>query len=693
VAVLAVVIVILELLSFLPGGLAASQSRSSGTPAPSAASAGGTDGAASTQLSGAESSLQSGGGPADGSPLSCSGVLSTETGIACGAPSPPTPLKPLVTTTPTWSYAKQPPVRGEFSIAYDVRDKYVLLFAGVGSGSKVLGDTWKYAGGLWTQLHPAVSPPARYAAAMAFDGVDNYVLLYGGYSGSAGLTDTWKFAGGAWTKLTPTTNPGALIYASMTYDAKDLYVVYFGGLTTAFVAKGNTWEFKAGQWSQLTPSPAPPARYYASFDYDPAAGYAVLFGGNNVTFHEIGDTWNFSGGHWTKLTPSVSPSARAQAAMAYSAKNGELVLFSGFTGSVYLSDTWTFISGVWTKISTTTHPSSRYTEMADGTNSTSVTLFGGSNPKSVLLNDTWTFAGVVWTHALPRAPTIRDFTVMTYDEADGYVLLFGGASSGTIGDSWKFVHGIWTPLHPSVSPPARAGASMVYDAADGYVVLFGGQSKSVPEFNDTWTYVGGVWTQVISGSAVPAARVFASMTYDYADGYVLLFGGFNFSLGQFSYSDTWTFSAGVWTNVTIGSGPSARYLSQIAYDSEDGYVVLFSGESRAGGPFYSYPDTWTYSDYVWTNITGTLTLSPQGRDGGSMVDDTYDGYLLLFGGFNATNGALADTWSFVNGEWSELSPAVSPPQQSAGFGMAFDPPDNEVVLLGTTSLTPVTWTY
>jgi hypothetical protein len=75
-----------------------------------------------------------------------------------------------------------------------------------------------------------------------------------------------------------------------------------------------------------------------------------------------------------------------------------------------------------------------------------------------------------------------------------------------------------------------------------------------------------------------------------------------------------------------------------------------------------------------------------------MVDDTYDGYLLLFGG-EGLAGNLTDTWSFVNGAWSKLTPAASPPSQYSPLGVAFDAADNSVALLGSAPSPALTWTY
>jgi Galactose oxidase, central domain len=692
-------IVVVELISFIPAGVTTGRSQQDRVAPPGSSSQTFTDSGAASALQAAAGSLGSGGGPAAGTPWGCSPAADGGGAVQCGAAPTPGSAPAILSPTPTWKHPLLAAAREYVGMAYDARDQYVLLFGGLDRAGIAFGDTWRFSGGGWTQLHPVLSPGARYGTSMAFDAADNYVLLFGGFHGSTGLRDTWKFAGGSWTKLTPTSNPGPLGYASMTYDVKGAHVVFFGGMTSAFAVQGATWEFKAGQWTNVTPTPSPPARMFSSFAYDAKDGYALLFGGNNVTFKAIGDTWNFSAGKWTKLTPSPAPSARWSAAMAFSVKDGTLVLFGGYDGAHYVSDTWTFAAGAWTKKSAVTHPTSRTNfGMADGTATTNVVLFGGVVLSGAVLNDTWTFHGTVWTHVPLRAPTARLSTAMTYDEADGYVLLFGGQSQtgpNYLNDTWKFLNGLWTPLHPARAPPARSGAGMAYDQADGYVVLFGGFSPTSGFLNDTWTFTAGTWSQV-SVTVAPPVREAPSMTYDYADDYVLLFGGcYGGSFGcNNAFSDTWTFSAGVWTQVLPSASPSARDGAAMSYDSGDGYVVLFSGFSDWLGIGYTFPDTWTYSAGSWTNLTGTLTLaaSPPGVTSGALVDDTYDGYLLLFGGYNQSSGfLLRETWSFNGGLWSKLAPTTSPLAEQ-NFGMAFDVSDNSVVLLDT-GIPALTWLY
>ena len=115
------------------------------------------------------------------------------------------------------------------------------------------------------------------------------------------------------------------------------------------------------------------------------------------------------------------------------------------------------------------------------------------------------------------------------------------------------------------------------------------------------------WTNITSSGF---SRYLSAMSYDAADGYVILFGGID-TANNF-LGDTWKFSAGVWTNITKSSGPSPRASSAMVYDSADGYVVLFGGGSGALDvfPTISLHDTWKFSGGSWTNVTATSSPPP-----------------------------------------------------------------------------------
>src|SRR5713226_6034107 len=79
----------------------------------------------------------------------------------------------------------------------------------------------------------------------------------------------------------------------------------------------------------------------------------------------------------------------------------------------------------------------------------------------------------------------------------------------------------WTNLTTSVAPPRKSWASMAFDAADGYVVLFGGFSPTAEPTSGTWIFADGRWLNITSSAGTPPApRYGMGMTYDGMEGYV-----------------------------------------------------------------------------------------------------------------------------------------------------------------------------
>src|SRR5436305_1709799 len=81
---------------------------------------------------------------------------------------------PLVGCTGCWTQAPTllaPPPRVGAAMAYDPAHHVTVLFGGFGAQS-TLGDTWLWDGLIWHAVQPSISPPARGAAAFAWDGQD-----------------------------------------------------------------------------------------------------------------------------------------------------------------------------------------------------------------------------------------------------------------------------------------------------------------------------------------------------------------------------------------------------------------------------------------------------------------------------------------------------------------------------------------
>lgn len=185
---------------------------------------------------------------------------------------------------------------------YDSESKRVIVFGGAHSDLNPVDETWAYdpVTDTWTQMHPRITPPARFWHAMAYDSPADRVVVFGGEGdlGQSDFYDTW------------------------------------------------TYDFNRDTWTQVQTNSAPPGRHYHAMAYDAGAQRTVLFGGADVGEAPMGDTWllDLQGGRWIPVQTS-GPSARAWHAMAYDADQRVVVLFGGGeTRGKFLNDVWLFNS-------------------------------------------------------------------------------------------------------------------------------------------------------------------------------------------------------------------------------------------------------------------------------------------------------------------------------------------------------------
>lgn len=283
------------------------------------------------------------------------------------------------------------------------------------------------------------------------------------------------------------------------------------------------------------------------------------------------------------------------------------------------------------------------------------------------------------TRSLGHAPPARENFGLVYDRADAYTLLYGGVNvSGTaFGDTWIIRNGTWTQLHPPTSPGPRVGVQMTYDAATRSVLLFGGYLEP-PSFagrlvNDTWTFHAGLWTNITANVTMsPPPRYLGGLSYDAADGYDLMFGG----VGSSSIlNTTWTFANLTWTHLKLRAHPGATYPVTMDYDASAGRVVLFGDWSG---------ETWLFGGGKWTQFS---RASPPASSDGQMAFDLECNCSLLFSGVTGyPYSQLADLWAFHNRTWTHLTFA-DPPGREDG-AMIFDGARHHLILFGGISWTP-----
>ncbi len=290
-------------------------------------------------------------------------------------------------------------------------------------------------------------------------------------------------------------------------------------------------------------------------------------------------------------------------------------------------------------------------------------------------------------------PAARGGVGLTYDPAGGYILLFGGikalttAPNTTFNDTWIFQNGAWTKLNVH-GPSARLGQYMAYDYADGYVVLFGGGPyltlNSTLYYSDTWKFENGTWTQ-LNLAVHPSPRGLGGVAYDPIDRYLLIYGGMGSETDI--HSDTWTFYSGQWHNITssLAQHPPPLLAPVMAYDPPSQEVVLFGGAEPVPGLQFGQDlsVTWVFSHGAWTNVTTSSGTPPDGRILASMGYDSAQGFLVLFGGWNTTTGALyGDTWLYSGGRWAIYFTSPTPSEHIIGAAAISTTPSAGVFFFG-----------
>ncbi len=283
-----------------------------------------------------------------------------------------------------------------------------------------------------------------------------------------------------------------------------------------------------------------------------------------------------------------------------------------------------------------------------------------------------------------------------YDPVENGTVYFGGCREIPCfiltNETWVFANGIWTNLtNPLQAPPARDYATMDYDANMQGVLLFGGDGYQSP-LGDTWLFQGGVWTNVSGWGQGPPARYGASMAFDPQpeENGSVLFGGYSSIIGYLN--DTWVWHGGAgWVPLTTPSiSPPQVVYATMAYDASDGYMVLFGGY-EAYSAFTS--TTWELYSGQWWEVSPHS--APTARDYSEMLYVPSLSGVLLFGGYDALGNERNDTWIFANGAWTEQSPSNAPPARDS-FGFALDGTGTTALIIGGDNFTQAfqdTWAY
>ncbi|MCR9248271.1 MAG: hypothetical protein NXI31_24855 [bacterium] len=143
-----------------------------------------------------------------------------------------------------------------------------------------------------------------------------------------------------------------------------------------------------------------------------------------------------------------------------------------------------------------------------------------------------------------------------------------------------------------------------------------------------------------------------------------------------------------WVQANPANQPSARMEPQMALHQSGDYTLLFGGADVGGFPPTTFGDTWAWDGTDWSQLSPAV--SPPGRYFGGMVYDQLRDRTVLYGGLVATFfGAnyLDDTWEWDGANWSQVTTTNTPGGLvgNPGLGevsMAYDVIGGATVLFG-----------
>jgi len=320
---------------------------------------------------------------------------------------------------------------------------------------------------------------------------------------------------------------------------------------------------------------------------------------------------------------------------------------------------------------------------------------------------------------LSDGPAPRSNHSGVLDTATNRMIIFGGAHGTTsinFGDSndvWRLNNAgsgglTWSYVSPSGTAPAkRVGSRAVYDPGSNRMIIFGGGlGGSSPCVSDVWVLTnangnGGAsaWAKLNPLGPAPAPRLFHTAVYDSASNTMTIFGGSDcFST---LFDDVWVLNNAngvtgtpAWTQLAPSAAlPVPRETATAVYDSSNKIMIVYGGTGYTG----RLGDVWVLSNAngaggtpTWTQLSPSGTL-PTARQNHSAVYDSANNRMTIFGGSDAANNVLGDTWVLAGANgiggtpaWAQLGPFTTFADARLGHIAVYNPSTNRMTVFGGT---------
>jgi hypothetical protein len=187
------------------------------------------------------------------------------------------------------------------------------------------------------------------------------------------------------------------------------------------------------------------------------------------------------------------------------------------------------------------------------------------------------------------------------------------------------------------------------------------------------------------------------MAYDKASRQFILLGTRNG--GKVSETWAWSEAAG-WQHLAPATNPTARTWGNMAYDDATQLIVLFGGQTVISNVADLLDDTWTWDGTNWTQRTPATSPPPT-----IFLPMAYDDATQTVIGVRDNDAETSTlTWRWDGTTWGPVATTEHPAGPKQGAGIAYSTAPSNLVLFGTVyglgvttdaktwTFTPNTWT-
>lgn len=266
------------------------------------------------------------------------------------------------------------------------------------------------------------------------------------------------------------------------------------------------------------------------------------------------------------------------------------------------------------------------------------------DPSKETPNALWGWDGRHWQRVTEGGPPGRILGGAAYDEKRNVLVLYGGrpvALGKCSRETWEWDGQVWTKR--DVPPPTACDhVRLVYDSASGESILFSGLDPSEDRVNETWSWNGSEWKRLSDSG--PESRGHFGYVYDPTHEQILLYGGYTSTVTD----EFWSWKDGAWQEIHF-PGPGKLSHFGMALDTTGNGLYIFGG-ATSQSTFTSLTDkTWVLTGGKWQELHPTNPPSKRGSP--AMGFDPVRKRIVLYGGFDAAQNNLDDTWEWDGKQW------------------------------------------